>query len=159
MVRMEAGDEYKHARSANVYLRDFDLAKGLRKLEGKASIETARRVPVRIPLDVGARTETPFGVILVRSVEESKGGGGGSLWLIGLKREGPELRRGTDLFEPRIRFDDGEEQHEGFSARGEFELRTRREGPRPKVLLLKTRSDLTTVTVPFSFTNVLFKAD
>src|SRR5689334_13861462 len=52
-VRFESSGSYLHSQSRNTVLRDFDLAKGLGKLTGSITLDTARRVPVRVALDVG----------------------------------------------------------------------------------------------------------
>jgi len=153
---------YKRATSITTQVKDFDLAKGLSRFEGKTWMETARRVQVRLPLDVGSKVDAPHGVLLVQSVSEIKKETG-SLWLVSLKYEpreakGPGMPR---MFEPYVRFDGGEEFYVGMYGdhEREVEIRTEEEGPRPKALFLNARADLRTVEIPFSFTSIVFKAN
>jgi hypothetical protein len=155
-------DEIVRIGAGGIPVKDFDVSKGLSRLEGKTWMEVARRVPVRIPLDVGAKIDAPHGTLLVQSVSEIKKEVG-SLWLVSLKyepreAEGPGMAR---MFESTARFDEGEEFFAGMYGDSDrrADIRTEEEGPRPKALFLKARADLRTVEVPFSFANILFKAN
>jgi hypothetical protein len=160
LVRFEGSGGYLHSQSRETYFRDFDLAKGLGKLTGSISLDTARRVPVRVALDVGSKTETPAGAILVKSVEEIKTANG-SRWMVVIKYEprDPKPGRLNEPFESMVRFDDEQEHYESISRQGEVEIKTWNEGPRPKALFLIARADPAKVTLPFSFKDVVFKVD
>ena len=162
LVRIDSTSGFNHALIGKVHFRDFDLQKGLRKLEGTTVLDAARRVQVRVPLEVGSKTEIPQGEILVKSIQEIKSAGG-PLWAVGLKIEArdAENRRFGDRFDPWIRFDDGDEQYERVSLgiASDVEIKTEDAGPRPKALFLRARADPVKVSVPFSFKDVFFKVD
>jgi len=162
LVSVHTGAGYGNSLSHSIRLADFDIAGGLQRFEGKAVVEVARGVDVRVPLKAGTKVETPQGAVLVQSVNELRKGDDGSSWLISLKYEPrkPGKGRGREVFEHDARLDQKVDVFLSYSWEedGQIEIKTWNETPRPKVLVLRARDEPMTIDIPFSFKNASFKA-
>jgi len=143
-----------------ILLKDFDTAKGLRRLAGKVSVDLAQLTEVSLPAEAGKTAQTPQGTLTVKSVAEFEKSDTGSTWRVALEytskdRPGPSHAP----VDPDIKID-GEWAMGGWEdieAGKPFEVKTWRAGQRPKVVLVRIRTGTRTVDIPYEFKNLAWK--
>jgi hypothetical protein len=161
MVSVDTGAGSGTFLAHAVDLRDFDLAGGLKKLEGKATVEFGRRVDVKVPLEVGKKVETPTGTLVVESILEVEKGRRGSKWVISLDYQ--PLGKGGRLYEAFEHLCTLDGTGDVFITPSDddsrLEIKPFRDMKRPKLLVLKAREAPRKVEIPFSFKDVVLKVE
>ena len=142
-----------------ILLKDFDTAKGLRSLAGKAEVEIDTLTELSLRAEPGSTVETPQGSVIVKSVSEFEKSDAGSTWRVTLEYTPKDRTKSESPFDSDMKIDG--EWADTFGVVVEpgkpFEVKTWRVVPRPKAVVLRLRTGTRTVAVPYEFKNLVWK--
>ena len=163
--RVTVGIMGKTGENASTYcvsLRDFDPARGLKVLSGKASVRTADVTIERLTLEEGKSLDVGGTTLTVDSVTEDRDHRDRKVWDITITfksktGKGPSLQQ---VLEGRARHDGGQGEWVRFAVRyggGSFRITSAAMEKPPAWIEFRVRREERLVEVPFEFKNAAFK--
>ncbi len=159
---MESRRGHDFASTRSIFLRDFELSKGLKLLAGKIILSVPEYRVVRLAAESGATVDIPQGTLAVTAVDKEEEE---SIWTIAVTFKPKEatskvsLRDGQFLAS-QVRYDGGSREWTHITLNeSSFEVETSALKGAPKWMELRAILARREVEVPFRFADVVFRGD